>query len=884
MFDTRFSWSGEIPTTFPGLNPVALQRIKPATGKFYSDEVVPSRVWERKSDGALDGNVAGVFGLQVGMNFVNPATEKGRFVLPNFSGLWPSSGKLLIGLWVRNMRTMGFSPLMSTRGGSSPVVYMSTGGTGRLRHQVYNAAGGLVLDQYEDHPWVATDGLQFVGMLVDMTGLTSQMFSVEQATKRTWIGPVRTLSGAPNPASVADLDVFGLQTANYWTTGAFDEVLVAHPGAGFSLASFVDSMGLGLWADGQSVANATGFSLTETGIKAISPSTLRTGAERVSWQVQPLTPGAPAGAKPYWSADGTAWSTGELPAVFTGLLRWEIPFSAGQSFSGIELVEPSTPPPTLGALDDLVLDQGDVVHAPLMFTVAGDPEWIVTAPGMVAVSITDGTLSVAAGFEVGSGEVVVILRDDLGREVSHAFAVTVDARHWDDPDLPELAHSPLVVWGASLPEAVIGDLDAAVVTRELNGEERLDFTIPATHKHASKIQNERYVEVAGEKYRVRRATTARRGGSKVLEVYAEAEFYDLSTAAKIAKREWKQVAAGDVMTFALKGTGWTVAIANVTTLRTYEHEDTNPLELLRFVQENHGGDLVFDNKAKTVSLVANSGKDQGVAFFYGRGLSEAQKVVDTTSLVTRLYAVNADGQTIANVNSGKPYLDDFSFSSEVKIATYEFKSGTSPFQMLELAKATLAKRAKPEYSYEVKVEDLSVRSGTQFDRFGVGDMVTVVDNEINLSTTQRIVRLEYDIVRPWESEVTLSAILREAGGDDQDDSGTLKTGAGVSTFDLVPFNLLLNGRFDNGLAHWASFGAEIVEGGVTGDYAVALSGAGERWIEQTVQPDNRAAYALSFDMSANGPTGWVPNVKAEAEVTYEDGSTEIITIDLVQGG
>ena len=63
--------------------------------------------------------------------------------------------------------------------------------------------------------------------------------------------------------------------------------------------------------------------------------------------------------------------------------------------------------------------------------------------------------------------------------------------------------------------------------------------------------------------------------------------------------------------------------------------------------------------------------------------------------------------------------------------------------------------------------------------------------------------------------------------------------------------------------------------------AVALSGAGERWIEQTVQPDNRSAYALSFDLSSGGPAGWVPNVKAEVEVTYEDGSTEIIEIDLV---
>ena len=885
MFDNRFSWSGEIPLNFPGLNPKALQRITPSTGVWYNDAVTTSRRWERIPGGANDGYAAGQFGLHMGLNTVNPATDKGQFKLANFAGLWPSSGKVLAGLWVAQRYTMSFNPLISTRGGSSPLLYLSTSNSGRLRHQVYGAGGALVLDQYEDHPWKATTGYQFVGMLLDMTAQTSQMFSVEMSTKRSWVGPVRALSGAPLANSTADVDVFSLQTANYWTGGTFDEAVIAHPSASFNLSKFVDSMALGLYSDGQTVGQVDHFAVTDAGIKAATARSFSTGAERVQWDRQPIIQGLPAGSTAYWSTDnGATWQTGNLPNVLDGLLRFVIPLGANQTFSGITITVPTEPPPTLAPIADRVLLQGDIVNIPLDYFAFSAPRWTVDAPPMVSVTITDGVMSVAGGFRVGAGEVTVTLRDELDRAVSRSFTVTINPRQWDDPEQPEWAHSPIVVWGETLPEAVIGDPDAAVVTREVNGEERLDFTISANHKHARKIQNERYVEVSGEKYRVRRATTARRGGLKVLEVYAEAEFYDLATASKIPKREWKQATAGDVMTFALRGTGWRVAVANVTTLRTYEHEDTNPLELLRLVQENHGGDLVFDNKAKTVSLVTKSGKDQGVAFFYGKGLSESQKIVDTTSLVTRLYAVNADGQTIASVNNGKAYLEDFSYTDDVKIATYEFKAGVTPFQMLDLAKATLAKRARPEYSYEVKVEDLSVRSGAQFDRFGLGDMVTVVDNEINLSTTQRIVRLEYDIVRPWDSEVTLSAILREAGGADQDDAGTLKTGATVSTFDLVPFNLLLNGRFDNGLAHWANFGATVVEGGVTGDYAVSFSGSGERWIEQTVQPDNRTAYALSFDMEANGPNGWVPNVKAEAVVTYEDGSSETITIDLVQGG
>lgn len=881
MWDNRFSWSGEIPTNYPGLNPVALQRVTPANGKFYADTVTPSRLWERKSDGALDGNAAGPFGLRVGMNLVNPATEKGRFVLPNFAGLWPSSGKLLIGLWVSQSYAMSFSPLLSTRGGSSPLVYMSTSGSGRIRHGVYNAAGGLVLDQYEDTPWNATTDFHFVGQLVDFDALTSQMISVELGAKASWIGPVRSLSGAPNPASTADLDVFSLQTANYWTSGRFDEVLVAHPSAGFDLAAFADAMALGLWADGQTPGNVANFTITESGIKAAAAGTLETGAERVSWAQAPVVQGAPAGSVAHMSANnGATWQSGALPAAFTGLLRWSVPLAANETFTGITVTEPTTPAPTLAPIGNATLEQGELSNKALSFTVAGEPVWEVTAPAMVTASITGDQLSLVAGFEVGTAQITVMLSDDMGRSVSQTFTVTVNARAFDPGNPPSYPNSPVILWGDSQPEAVLIDPTSAVVTKEINGEHKLDLSFPAGHKHAHLIVPENIIEVAGERYRTRRIMTGRQGRKVMLEVYAEARFYDLATAGQISAREWKQTTAGAVMQVALAGTGWTVAVANVTTRRTYSVEDTNPLALLRTVQEQHGGELVFDNVNRRVSLVTTSGRDKGVGFFYGKGLTDSKRVVDTTSLITRIYAKNEDGLTIAGVNGGKAYVEDFTYTSEVREATYDFKSGTSPFTMLAMASATLANRSTPDYSYEVTVSDMSARSADDLDRFDAGDLVTVVDPDVGISETQRIVRLEYDVVRPWASGITLSAKLREMGGSSSTDAGMLSTGAGVDSFDLVPFNLLLNARFDNGLAHWASLGAQVVAGSGTGDNAVRFSGSGERWIEQTVQPDNRSAYALSFDVESSGPVGWVPDLEATALVTYEDGTTETIAVEL----
>ncbi|MGP5524634.1 phage tail spike protein [Glutamicibacter arilaitensis] len=883
MWDDRFSFSGEIPLNYPALNPVALQRITPATGAFYSDTVTPSREWERITGGANDGYVAGSWGYQMGLNSVNPATDQGGFELPYFAGLWPSSGKLLIGLWSDNNYSMTFCPLMSTRGGTSPVVYLSTSNTGQIRHGVYNASGGLVLDSYEQHPWRATSSYQFIGMLVDFDGLTSQMFSVDVVSKQHWLGPVRTLSGPPNAASTANLDIYRLQNSGYWTSGAFDEALVAHPGAGFDLNAFAENMALGQWSNAQAASVASSFAVTDSEVTALASATLKTGAEIVSWAYRPFVQGVPSGGVPYWSTDsGATWQTGaELPETLDGLLRWEIPMTGGDTFTGATLTEPNGPAPTIAPIADMAIQQGELVNVNLSYTISDLPGvWSVVAPQNATVSITDGVMSVSSGFRVGTGAVTVTLTDALGRSASQTFLVETTPREWVGEEPPEYPHAPIVVWGEALPQAVIIDPLEAFVTREVNGEHKLEILLPSTHKHAELILNERRLTLANETYWIRRIETSRKGRRVVMQVYAEAGFYDLATAGQIDAREWQQVTAGDVMTEAVKGTGWKVGIANVSTLRTYSTENTNPLALLQTVQENHGGDLLFDNNAKTVSLVTDSGRKNGVSFFYGRGLTESRRVVDTTSLFTRIYPRNADGQTIASVNNGIPYVENFEYTSEIKETTYDFKAGTSPYTMLAMANATIAARSKPSYSYEVTVSDMSALNGASFERFDAGDYVTVVDQEVGIAGTQRIVKLEYNVVRPWKSKVTLSAKLRELGSSDSTDSGLLDTGSGVSTFDLVPFNLLLNSRFDNDLAHWANLGAQVVPGNGTGDYAVQFSGAGERWIEQTVIPDNRDAYAFSFDLESSGPTGFVPNVTATAEITYEDGSTEIIELDL----
>lgn len=998
LFNNRLAWSGEWPVDAStlGLEMRLLMRSRPAdssssTSQRYFDEVTTSRATAVRyidADPASVRETAGYRGDEVNLNTVDPAAQRSYYTAINsgVDDIWPTSGVMVMGLWLSHNYTMQFNPYISTRGegDGEPLAYLSTYSSGRLRHQVYDDAGVAILDQYEDAPWGGIFTNQWVAQVVDLDNRTSQILTVDYDGRRAWASPIRDVDGVPNAACQRHPEVFGLPTADFYTGGQFDELFVARADSEtWDPDAFLDLIFRSVLADAQKNTNnwLSSLDVTDERVLMTSRGAIITGMERVRWQRRPTysVPDGVESVSPRWSTDeGETWQTGAangpLPEELDGLLSWRVIISAGQTFDGIEVDIPDADPLVFAPIDDQHVDEGDAATigleaaggiAPIAFsasssapavasvavegstltlrglaagesritatatdgdgqdasqtfsvTVEGvtpDPP-VIDAPravsldagaaevleltatgtgalawrvdeddpdGVINVMLEGATLTIGAGFDAGAAAVRVTVTDAFGQSDSATISVSVAVPDAPDRDIPAYSRAPIIVGDGGDAAAIIDAL-SAVDIREVNGEQTFEFSIPVKHRHAGVIRNEQPVELVGEPYRVRRITTGRRRGAPVMEVYCEAAFYDLAYAGQISEREYRQTLPGDALTDALAGTGWKLATVNVSTRRTYTIEDrSTPLEMLRAIQSNHGGDLVFNNRARTVSLLVRSGADAGVSFLYGRGLTESQRVVDTTSLVTRIYARNADGVTVAAVNGGRPYVEDFTYTGEVREATYNFAAGTSPYRMLSMVNATLANRSKPSYSYEFTVADLSYRTGQEVDRFDVGDTVTVVDDELGIREAQRIVKVERDTVRPDRTTITLSGKLRELGSSSNDEDENLTTGSQASTFDLVPFNLLLNGRFDNGLNHWARQGVSVVENGQgTSDYSALFAGAGERWIEQTVSPDNRDAYTLSFDITSSGPQGWVPDVRAVAVVEYDDGSEETIELEL----
>lgn len=441
-------------------------------------------------------------------------------------------------------------------------------------------------------------------------------------------------------------------------------------------------------------------------------------------------------------------------------------------------------------------------------------------------------------------------------------------------------------------EAVLEKAYDVIITGEINGIDTLEFNLPFRDEKRKYLENEKQVKVGDDAYRIRTITDEKNEqGTAITSVYAEAAFYDLGFSTKKAEITFNADTADVPMAYALQDTGWTVGTVNKRTKRTWTCQEKNALAILRKVQDLHGGDLIFDNANKTVSLLTFSGTDSGALFCYRKNMKSIKRVIDTQSLITRLYAYGKDGMTFASINDGKEYVEDTTYTNEIRVSTLDCSNFTNPYQMLEYAEMRLADYAAPRISYVLNAMDLSVLTGYEHESWKLGDIVTVKDDELNISVKTRIVRREYNLLEPWNTVLELSTTLRELGDSSSqwDAAADMLSGADLvdsqEMKDLVPFNHLRNSRADSGLNYWENSGFEVdSENGVSGTASFKCEGAlnTTKSLTQTVTPANRDSYTFSCQIASDDlKMGDGGQVGVEVTFEYEDGTTETRFIDLI---
>jgi phage minor structural protein len=838
ILTTQEDFTGEFPITEQTAALWRFNEATPDSGSSLADSSGKGRHFTISGWSGTTASLAnGRFGRYFRMNISNPATEKTHLIAANdgtfFSNL---GGKIAVGGWINpTTYSIGntYCPIFNTRQGpGQPLLYISLF-QGRPRMMLYSAAGALILDQTETPGFsMSNGGWYYLAAIIGVEEKSSQMILCNRADGTVWTAPKRTFTGVLNASCTADI-VMGMHAATYWYAGGLDEWFL-ETGSGLTIEDLTRYFRQAMMANG---GECVGTPPTSSAVDAHTEPgvvTLRK-ANNVYPESGVLTTIA---ASCSLAGSGRVSVTSEYIAGTTA----------------IALIETSTS-------DDLI----------------NWSAWQATG--------TSGELS-------SPNREYIRYRITFSTNDTTATPKLLDIQLHDIPKAPyeRLGFArPVVLDGNGAWETVLENAYDIIATGEVNGADTLEFKIPWSDPKRLSLDNEKQVQVASDIYRIRTITDEKGAdGSGILTtVYAEAAFYDLNYSAEKQPVEFNADLPAAPMRHALQGTGWSVGTVNVATLRTWLCEEQNALAILRTIQKIHGGDLVFDSRNRLVNLLTFSGRDSGALFAYRKNLTSIKRVVDTRSLVTRLYAYGKDGMTFAAINGGKEYVEDLTYSSEVRVSTLDCSGFTNPYQMLEFVKMRLAEYAKPRVSYVLSAMDLSVLTGYEHEQWTLGDIVTVDDRDLNLTIQTRVIRRQYNLQEPWKTVLELSSKLRELGDSsneaiaDQLDQSNL---IGQEIKDMVPFNHLRNSRADDGFAYWQNSGFEAdAENGVSGTAsfkAVGAAGA-TKSMAQTVYPASRRSYTISAQIcSENLKKGANGQVGIEVVFEYEDGTTEMRFIDL----
>ena len=773
-------------------------------------------------------------GRQFRMNIVNPTSEKTHLQVTNDGSIFANLGeRIVVGGWMNpTTYSVGntFCPIFNTRyGPGQPIFYLSLY-SGRPRIMLYNASGSLILDESVTPPFkLVNGGWYFIAGVIEPDSKKFTYVVGDRSSGTVWKSAVLTFTGELNRSCTADL-VMGMHADTYYYAGGFDDWFLD-----------CDSP---LTAD-DLVNHFRAVTLCNGGDSSADVDALISPGNVVLKESEGVYP-----------ESGTLYTkAAACNLAGAGKVSVTSEYTAGTT--AVSSVETSTSDDLEDWSDWAAVGADGAMHSPNRAYIR------------YKVTLTTTDISMTPKL--------------------------IDIRLYDIPKAPyeKIGYArPVVLDEGGAWEAVLENAYDIIVTGEINGEDTLTFSIPYRDEKRKYIDNEKKVQIVDDVYKIRTITDVKDStGSTVTQVYAEAEFYDLTFSVRKEEKKFDAETADAAMAYALADTEWSVGTVNVTTKRTWTSTEKNALSILRSVASLHGGDLVFDCPNRLVHLLTMSGKDSGALFAYKKNMKSIERVVDTRSLVTRLYAVGADGLTFSDINGGKPYLEDFTYSSDIRISTLDCSSFTNPYQMKEYTAMRLAEYCRPTVSYVLNAMDLSVLTGYEHEAWNLGDYVRVEDKELGLSVTTRIVRREYNLQEPWNTVLELSTTLKNLGSSVNSIdtiADALEGTSMVSNSDireLVPFNHLRNSRADDGLAYWVSSGFEADgtngASGTASFKAVGVAGM-TKSLSQTVYPSNRSSYTLSAQIASEDleKLGDDSQVGIEVVIEYEDGSVETRFIDL----
>ena len=298
-----------------------------------------------------------------------------------------------------------------------------------------------------------------------------------------------------------------------------------------------------------------------------------------------------------------------------------------------------------------------------------------------------------------------------------------------------------------------GFKDRKIVKTLDSGDKELTFKYPSDGKQVDLLKEEYYIRTKEDEYVIRKRKT----GTQFNEYTAQLNVEELEGTVFPYGFESKEQTIRACLEFAFEGTGWKVGACQITKKRTInKDEETNAWEVLQDCLSTYRVECKINSLTKTIDIYEQIGSDRGRYFIEGLNLKKLTVTSDTYDFYTRLIPLGKDGIGIEWL--GKPYLENYQYSSKIKTYVWSDERYTNTTNLIEDGIAKLDEMSKPYVAYTADVLDLARQSkkySSVFD-FDIGDTVWMISKKTHTKEKQRIVKLMEYPESPQSNTVELS--------------------------------------------------------------------------------------------------------------------------------
>lgn len=298
-----------------------------------------------------------------------------------------------------------------------------------------------------------------------------------------------------------------------------------------------------------------------------------------------------------------------------------------------------------------------------------------------------------------------------------------------------------------------GFKDRKIVKTLNSGDRELSFKYPSDGEKVDQLKEEYYIRTKDDEYVIRKKKT----GVQFNEYTAQLNVEELEGAVFPYGFESKEQTIRACLEFAFEGTGWKVGVCQITKKRTInKDEETNAWDVLQDCLSTYRVECKIRSLEKTIDIYEQIGADRGRYFIEGLNLKKLTVTSDTYDFYTRLIPLGKDGIGIEWL--GKPYLENYQYSSKIKTYVWSDERYTNTTSLIEDGIAKLEEMSKPYVAYKADVIDLARQSkkySSVFD-FDIGDTVWMISKSTKTKEKQRIVKLTEYPESPQSNTVELS--------------------------------------------------------------------------------------------------------------------------------